>query len=481
MARMKKATSSAEIDWYLISIDRLKKLALSGLVIVLGIGSYAFYYYQQNSPRNRAERALSDAQISLDTLAASRDLNSFREDFDRASAKLDQARTLFSRAKYAEAESVAIESQTITQAALSRLPGQRDSDAQFLTVEGEVLYQKEGGDWKRSEVRTPLFNGDWVKTGPNSSAELMFANGSLYTIGPSALLEIYSLFGPGSSKKQNTVKMQIGSIEIATHEDISTIRTPGTQVVVDSQSMAQVGVDSREQGTEIVNLKGSSRVNAGAGSEGIQLTAGEQVAATKEGALSAVTKVVPAPALQGPADNQVFQAANNLRVKLEWAPEAQASGYQLQVSGSRLFTVMQINSRRTKTSATTQISSEGLFYWRVASIDSKGRPGVFSPFRRFRVTGLGSSLESLQSDKIAPSLVVQKPFRIGGQFYLIEGKAEPGASVFISDEELLDVGTDGSFKKLISLPQVGWNTVVVKAVDLAGNQSVQRQKVYAEE
>ena len=477
---MKKANSSAEIDWYLISIDRLKKLALITLVIVLGVGSYAFYYYQQNSPKNRAERAISDAQSALDTLASSKELNTFRDDFNRARAKLDQARSLFMSRRYPDAESVAIESQTITQAALARLPGQRDSDAQFLTVEGEVLYQKEGGDWKRSEVRTPLFNGDWVKTGTNSSAELMFANGSLYTIGPNALLEIYSQLSPGSSQKQNTVKMQIGSIEIATHEDVSTIRTPGTQVVVDSQSMAQVGVDGQAHGTEIVNLKGSSRVNSGAG-PAVQLGAGEQIAATSEGALSSVTKVVPAPALQAPSDNQVFQAAQNLRVKLEWAPEPQASGYQLQVSGSRLFTVMQINARRSSTTATTQISSEGLFYWRVASIDNKGKTGVFSPFRRFRVTGLGSSLESLQSDKTPPALLVKKPFRIGGQFYLIEGKAEPGASVFINDEEILDVGSDGTFKKLISLPQVGWNTVVVKAADLAGNQSVQREKVYAEE
>ena len=84
------------------------------------------------------------------------------------------------------------------------------------------------------------------------------------------------------------------------------------------------------------------------------------------------------------------------------------------------------------------------------------------------------------SDETPPELTLKRPTSLGGQFFLIEGKAEAGATVFVNDEE---IGTepDGSFRKLVSFNKVGINTVVVKAVDPAGNQAVQRVNVYVEE
>jgi hypothetical protein len=147
---------------------------------------------------------------------------------------------------------------TISRAAISG--GAAENDAQFLTVEGEDSYQKSAtSDWKRADARTPLFNGDWVKTGDNASAELIFSNGSLYTVGPNALLEVYAQFNPATSKKSNSVQMQIGSVEVATTDDASTVRTPGSQVIVDSDSTTHVGVD-RQKATAVVATKGSTSV-----------------------------------------------------------------------------------------------------------------------------------------------------------------------------------------------------------------------------
>src|SRR6185436_15498888 len=99
----------------------------------------------------------------------------------------------------------------------------------------------------------------WVKTGDRASAELIFSSGSLYTIGPNALLEIYAAVNPGTTRKTNAVQMRIGSVEVATTSDTSTVRTPGTQVVVESQSTAQVGVDRTSQ-TSIVGMRGGTSV-----------------------------------------------------------------------------------------------------------------------------------------------------------------------------------------------------------------------------
>ncbi|HVT43573.1 MAG TPA: hypothetical protein VMT00_04210 [Thermoanaerobaculia bacterium] len=475
-----KQAQEVNLDWYLVSIDRLKKIGLVLLLVILGTTGYFYYQYRNNNPKLRAVSAISDAQDTLNRLAASERFSDFRSEFDRSRAKLEEARALLAEENFAEALSAGVESQTIAQAALARQPGEQDSDAQFLSVEGEVSYQKPGSDWKSAEVRAPLFNGDWVKTGNHSTAELMFANGSLYTIGHNALLEIYSLVNPATSKKQNTVKMQIGSIEVNTDDEISTVNTPGTQVVVDSKSTAQVDVDDANN-ARIFSLRGTTSVTPVSGGPAIQLGSGEKIRATGEGTLSEVTRIISPPALTSPAENRVFQAAPGLKVDLLWNAQQGARAYQLQVSRSRLFGRLEIDSQQAQTKATTMVTDEGPFYWRVASIDQNGEVGPFSTFRRFRVVGSSRvSPQILQQDKTPPSLSVKRPFNIGGQFYMIEGQVEPGASVFINDAEI-DVDTSGVFKKFMGLEKIGWNKVVITAVDAAGNRTIRTENVYVEE
>lgn len=483
MARAKRSTTG-DIDWYLISVERLKQIGIAAVVILIALAGWFYFSRGAGDPRLQAENAISDAQTALNELASSKEFATYRSEFDRGSAKLEEAKALFAKNSFGEAESAAVESQTIVKSALARTPGERESDAQFLTVEGDVQFQKSTNTsaWNSAEVRTPLSNGDWVKTGTNASAELIFSNGSLYTIGPNALLEIYATVNPQTSKKQNTVQMRIGTVEINTSDDASTVRTPGTQVVVNSESTAHVGVDRAAETTQVVNLKGSAQVSSSAGGPPISIASGEQVEATKEGELSPVTRALLPPPLIAPADNTVFQLSDSgSTVELTWGPQNGAAAYLLQVSRSRLFARLEINSRQTDTSATARLTSSGVFYWRVASVDARGKIGPFSPFRRFRAQGTARATGPVASgDKTPPALQVKRPFNIGGQFYMIEGKVEPGATVLINDEEI-EVGTDGAFRKLVSFDKVGWNKVVVKAIDAAGNQAVQSENVHVEE
>jgi hypothetical protein len=75
---------------------------------------------------------------------------------------------------------------------------------------------------------------------------------------------------------------------------------------------------------------------------------------------------------------------------------------------------------------------------------------------------------------------MKTPFWLGGPFYTIAGTTEPGALVFINEEEV-DVDSNGAFQKLVSFGRVGRNDVVIKAVDAAGNQKVESQTVMVEE
>ncbi len=479
MPRSKKQVSG-DIEWYLISIDRLKQIGLVIFLILLGLGIWWFWSSRERNPRAMAESAIAEARRALNDLAAAKDFNQHRNDFDSAQRKLDAANTLLGQTKFPDAQTAAVESQTISRAALNGGAG-LDTDAQFITVEGDVSYQRAStADWKRAEDRGGLFNGDWVKTNDNASAQLMFSNGSLYTVGPNALLEIYSTFNPRSAKKENSVQVQSGPIEVATTDNSSTVRTPGTQVVVDSASQTQIGVDPQKT-TSVMTTKGSASVAPAAGGEGVKLASGEKVSATPEGALSPVKKLLAPPPLTGPGDNQVFQISPDSRVAFAWDPQPGATGYLLQVSRSQIFTTQEVNSRRTKPSATAKLTDEGVFYWRVASISGDGDIGPFSPTRRFRASGSSASATPGAANQEAPppNLTLKQPFRVSNEFYIIEGTTDPGSTVFIVDEEV-EVESNGHFKKLVSFNKIGRNIVVIKAVNAAGKPTIKNQEILVE-
>jgi hypothetical protein len=476
MAKNRKQQSGIDVDWYLISIDRLKQIGLIVLLLLLAGAGWWFWHNQKGNPKSNAESAIADARQALNSVAASPDFNSHRAEFTRAQAKLDEATAHLAASRFDQARDSAVVSLTISRAALNVT--NPESDAQFLTVEGNVEYQKgASGEWKDADPRLPLVNGDWVRTGARASAELIFSNGSLYTVGPSALLEIYSTVNAQTSQKSTVVQMRVGSVEVATAaDDTSTVRTPGTQIVVESESTTQVGVDP-SKATSVVSTRGAASVAPATGGSAIRLTAGEKISSTPTGTLSPVKKLVMAPALLSPGDNQVFQLSQDLNVDLMWDQRDTATGYVLQVSRSRLFSTQEINTRRSKTHAVAKVTKEGAFYWRVAAVGPDGDVGPFSTFRRFRVSGGGTKSTS---DRTPPKLTLKEPFHVGGQYYTIAGTTEPGSTVFINDEEV-DVESTGAFQKLIALDKIGPNSIVIKAVDAAGNQTVQSQSVIVEE
>ena len=479
MAKQKQ-NSGAVVDWYLISVDKLKYIGLFVVVVAIALGTYFYRDLITRSPKQLAQAAIADAEKALNDLAASKDFSAFRNEFDRGQRLLAEARDMMAAKDFPGAEQAAIEARSVIQGALATLPGANDSDAQFLSVEGNVEFQRAGAQWQTADGRAQLFNGDWVKTGSGASAELIFSNGSLYTVGPNALLEIYSRVNPATSRKQNSVKMEVGRVEINTADDTSTVSTPGNEVVVGSSSTTQVEVDESEK-TEVVSISGQSTIRPFGGGKEVQLAAGTKLTSTKEGALSEVKTLLDPPDLFAPSDNQVIASTKGQTIELTWEKVNDAMAYRLQVSRSRLFGRLEIDAKRTQQTAKTKITSEGAYYWRVASISPDGETGPFSSYRRFRITGAGTSPgRAADMDTEPPSLGFTQILPLGGPNFMIEGKAEPGAAVFVNDQQV-NVESDGSFRKLVSFSKVGYNDVVIKAIDPAGNQSIKRERVWVED
>src|SRR5437763_7139379 len=94
MAR-KNVANNDSVDWYLISIDRLKKIGLVVFLALLAGGIWFYISRERGNPRTLAETAMTDARQALNSLASSKDFNTHRAEFDRAQKKLDEASTFF--------------------------------------------------------------------------------------------------------------------------------------------------------------------------------------------------------------------------------------------------------------------------------------------------------------------------------------------------------------------------------------------------
>lgn len=482
---MARDDGESTLDWFLISIDKLR--LIGGILLLLLIAGTVWLFKDEilgSTPRQRAQAAIEDAEHSLNEMAALPNLQEFRSQFDSAESSLGSASDAFDATNYPTAEKLAREAEATARSVLSRLEGEARAAAQFLTVEGRVEFQRGGsGDWLRATARSALQRGDWVRTADNSSAEIFFGDGTLYTIGPRGLLEIYpSRARTGQQAgRSGSVSMEIGSIEVNTGDDPSIVSTPGTAVTINTTSTTLIDVRTGG-GTEIAAVRGTSSVESSSGGPSVSLAQGQRVEADPAGRLSDIRGYTPPPALAAPADNAIISASKGRIIELQWRPvQGATGGYRLQVSRSRLFGNIEIDADRDQPEARVRLTSSGSFFWRVASIDRNGQQGPFSGHRRFRVTGISEGPGvSVTQDTTPPSLELDRPSRLGGPNFIIRGVAEPGASVFI-DEEQVPVGSDGSFSKLITFRKIGYNTVVVKAVDPAGNQTVKRERVLVEE
>jgi hypothetical protein len=119
MANRKKAAAGSEVDWYLISIARLKQIGTGIALLILAAGGTWYYKAQKETPRSAAESAIGNARQALNTLASSPELANHRSEFDRAQKKLEEATAAFVAIRYPDAQAAAIESQTISRTTLN--------------------------------------------------------------------------------------------------------------------------------------------------------------------------------------------------------------------------------------------------------------------------------------------------------------------------------------------------------------------------
>src|ERR1700743_3517642 len=87
--------------------------------------------------------------------------------------------------------------------------------AQFVSSQGEVEYKRaDGGTWEEAHGRLALRAGDYVRTGGGGSAEIMFLDGTLYTVRANTQFVISpggaAPGGSGGAGGDQTIQMEYG-------------------------------------------------------------------------------------------------------------------------------------------------------------------------------------------------------------------------------------------------------------------------------
>lgn len=471
--------SSIQIDWYLIKVTNIRRIVAIVITGVVAAGLVFLAYQRLNlPPEARARRAIEAAEL-VESEAESQVLpQNLRRELGQASAQLEIARSHYLAERWDEAESDAESARLRFLALAGSGTNQLTGAGEFFSLEGRVQLQRAGqSEWDSAQQRMPVFNGDFVRTGRDGTAEVLFTDGSLYRIAPNSLLEIKHTTESESSS--GTIKMRVGRIHVMTSGSASTVTTDTTETEIASDSRVAVDVDEGDSGgTRVAAFDGGARVRTTGGEE-VVLGSRQQVETDRAGVLSSTENIPDPPLLLSPQNNTSIDMKKQDIVVVEWRGRTDDQAVHLQVSRSRRFVeeTMEVESRDIHTdSARLRIVAPGTYFWRAALVNENDIESEWSQTRRMRIY---SSLQrAILADRTAPQLQLLPTQQLGAMF-IIQGKTEAGAAVTVNGEYVV-TDADGHFRKTIEIPREGWNHIEVVATDPAGNETKRAERVFVE-
>lgn len=349
-------------------------------------------------------------------------------------------------------------------------------DAHIAEAEGRVELQRAGlATWEPARPGMQLYEGDFLKTGPNGAADIVFAEGSRYKIKPDTLFEVHrtsTVTGAGGeSNRRSEIKFIAGRVEIDTGEaGRSVVITDSATANIESGSSVGVDLDERKS-VGVSTFEGSARLATVKGGV-VTIRERERATASADGGIGGKQLLPEPPRALTPEDNTIFDVRAKAPIALAWSAIKDARRYHLQIARSRLFipdSVMVDLPDRAKTTTLVRVEREGTYFWRVAAISGAALSSEWSSPRRFKV----QPAEARRGTP--PALEVQKP-QVNGRIVIVTGRTEPGCSVTINGEPA-DPDTGGGFTKVLSMTAEGVNVIEVRAVDGAGNEAVRRESV----
>jgi hypothetical protein len=464
--------------WYTVSVDTLRGVLIFAVLGGLAIAGYLFYrQHEQKALAQEAAAILSEIEILLARADTEKPAGAFVEELESARRGHAAAAEAFEAGEIATAVGEGRRSRALLLAILDSAAARASTgEAQFIAVQGSVEVRRgERGEWEEARSRVVLQSGDYVKTSGNGSAEIVFLDGTLYTVRPNTLFLVTRQSASSGAPAEQTIAMEYGWVNLNTAQRGGRVTTPRAEALVGRESEVVVSYDKASSTGRFSAFRGSLEV---ASEAGLKRTVGELEQVVQTGDLLSDPRQLPtSPEPDRPDDNIELSLAAVKTLALTWKPVGLASRYALQVSRSRLFVdnIIDVNSR-TKTEATLGLQAEGTFEWRVAAIGRDGLQGPWSSPRTFRV--LAAERPGEKGDKTPPELVLDQ-VQAYGNIFIVAGRTESGASLKINGEQVA-VAANGTFTKTVLVAQEGWSLLELRSIDTSGNEVTVRHRIFVE-
>ncbi|TAM81428.1 MAG: hypothetical protein EPN47_11735 [Acidobacteria bacterium] len=353
--------------------------------------------------------------------------------------------------------------------------------AHFVNLDGTVRVKKaQSPQWVQANYNTNLVTGDFIQTGSDGVARIIFADGTNYVIKPDSLIAVEeSGEDPVTRATRVAVQVTSGTVDLSTGR----FEVPGsTSRVAFADALANLGEESRAvvQNDPKRNIhqmtmdQGGARVTRG--STTVQLGQYEKVgfSANQPGLLR--ERVIAPPNLILPANMalNVVQNTRSTQIEFRWSAVEGARDYVLEISPSGMFSNLVVNRKVEGTSAEVSGLDEGVYYWLVKSIDGNGNESQPSMASRFDVV---QQISENHQAFLEITNIVQH-----GRVVEVVGRAEPGSTVIINNQQVFNIAADGTFRHFTSpLPRKGSNQVTITAQDRKGNTKTIRKTVVIEQ
>jgi hypothetical protein len=468
-----------ELDWVVIRINTIRRIVALSVTILVASAVLVFAYLRLNpSPDVAARRAIAAAQEAQDRAQRNGLAEKYASEFEQSRNLLVTAQDAYGSERFEEARDSAGMALVRFEAMIGSGSRTVRGVGQFFTIDGAVSVQRAGqSEWERASVNMPVFNGDFVRTGREGAAEVLFIDDVLFKIAPGSLLEIYHRVDAGD--EAGAVKMVVGRVNVVTASSPSSVATDSIRTEIGTDSLVAVGVSGEDDRTVVAAYGGTAQLSNAQGQR-IRLAEREQITGTAENGFATKSRLPDPPIPTEPLNNTGFDMRTDRVINLRWTRPSEAVATRLQVSRAKSFSQadLDINSDDLRgESARLQPLAPGTYFWRVASVIDDDLVSEWSSARLFRIDS--GDRQRVIRDLEPPTLDVPKAQRLG-HLFIVEGTTEVGASVSVNGRAV-EVDRDGRFRRTVEFRRLGMNEIVVKAVDPAGNQTERRQKVYLEE
>lgn len=339
----------------------------------------------------------------------------------------------------------------------------RDS-AQIVSFEGDVRVIRAATRETLVVTRqTYAAPGDTIQTQADGRAVVKMIDGSTFTVRPNSTVVIRdnsSLFGGRNVR----VALDDGQLNVRTEEQPANaqnvVEMMDSETRLRPQTEASFNADRNAGGGEIRISRGTVETTVGGTSTTITE---DQFASVRGGKISDREKLIKPPRLVAPENgSQIVDGGSGAQPAFQWQDDSGGVSYYIQVARSPYFAPDSmlvdrsgLNARDFRLAAVPP----GTYYWRIRSTARSGQTSEWSEPSRFSVVrGQSSAAIDVQNWNVE---------RVGGNVYIISGRALPGLLVRSQGREVY-AGSDGSFRLQISS---GSSEVNVEFNDDRGNRA----------